>query len=267
MANFCSSCGLKRKGESKFCTNCGHKFQITNYSDYMLSLLSLFRKPRELDNEGWQQSWSADLQTPYIDVINQFIRYKDLVLHSYTNKELFNLLTIEELKRILKSNNLKVSGKKQVLIDRLVEAGEIGSNYVDQSKFQHYVITDQARNFVKQYLENIDDSKKSAESEVSKFIQNNEFSNAYGAVMRYKHQLPSSMRGEGLIVGISFDSESNQPNSQQEIGIWRRDRIEAIRKNSQSFPKEMTQKAYEHLQNSYDEFVQLGLGIFGTLFI
>jgi len=89
-----------------------------------LLLLTKFVHPQPGDypcNKHWGQAWAEVLQEPVQQAIKHFIAQK-MIAPANTAESLDAIYKVTELGQMLRERSLKVSGKKDVLIARLIEA-------------------------------------------------------------------------------------------------------------------------------------------------
>ena len=89
--------------------------------DTELALLSLFLRPRKLDTSQWQDIWSRSLRGNYQRTIKRF-RRDGLLVEPDLSQRLGIALRVADIKSILRKNGLKLSGRKDALIQRLMES-------------------------------------------------------------------------------------------------------------------------------------------------
>lgn len=99
-----------------------------NYSNALLDFLNKFcgasMRQTEIEYYFGNQGWESALGAPVQEVVNEF--KKDLLIRKalpgVDDKQLASsILSIKDLKALLNQYNLKASGKKEVLIDRIQE--------------------------------------------------------------------------------------------------------------------------------------------------
>lgn len=86
-----------------------------------LLFLSKFSKPTDPENICNQPYWFDFLPEPPDKVVNRFIKEEMLEEKVYSVEERVMMFSVKDLKDILRGNGLKVSGRKQELIDRINE--------------------------------------------------------------------------------------------------------------------------------------------------
>lgn len=95
-----------------------------------------------------------------------------------TIEESLNLITVVNLKDILRRNNLKVSGKKNELIGRLL----VNLNEKDIKLYLEknvYVISDKGLSIIKRYADELDKYKEEHILEMSRLIKNSKYEEAF----------------------------------------------------------------------------------------
>lgn len=119
-------------------------------SEIHLMLLSRFLEPKRADNVP--AYWESELGEPPPAVVSRFIKLGLLVPASLkVTVEYCN--TGPDLKKLLKERNLKVSGKKQELAERLVVADEAGMSRLHAEKAV-IECSPEIRQLVSQYVAN-----------------------------------------------------------------------------------------------------------------
>ena len=91
-----------------------------NLSKAQIALLSQFNAPHLFKVTGWRESWKAVLHEEPETSVQKFVKWGLIVPAS--SQEHASLLTIPQLKVILKKVGLPVSGKKSVLVERVLSS-------------------------------------------------------------------------------------------------------------------------------------------------
>lgn len=86
-----------------------------------LSLLSDFNISRELKARGWREGWEAVLGVDGDTMLQRFVKLGLIEASPY--EDYVNYLTLPQLKSILKKVGLPVSGKKAILVERVLGSG------------------------------------------------------------------------------------------------------------------------------------------------
>lgn len=113
------------------------------------ALLSKFRSPRPLSDFGKDYRMPA-LREPVPQAVRRFI--EEGFLRPSPVEEKLETLRVSELKAALKEHQLKVSGRKEELIARLVTQAPAAANALAASLPPTYGLTDAAREHVERYL-------------------------------------------------------------------------------------------------------------------
>jgi len=118
-----------------------------------LELLSKFIKAenpeRFIDSEGWRVSFEDALKEPLRKVINRLIRGKYLIPPNLSQLLEYGF-TVNDLKEFCRKRGLKVTGKKDELVERLVIADELGmKNKVEN--FSAYICSAKTKKAVQNY--------------------------------------------------------------------------------------------------------------------
>lgn len=92
-----------------------------DFSRAQIALLSQFNTSRRLTFSGFRDSWQAVLHEEPEATLQRFVK-GGLIVQASIEQHAFSL-TIPQLKTILKKNGLQISGKKDVLVERLVSSG------------------------------------------------------------------------------------------------------------------------------------------------
>lgn len=116
-----------------------------------LLLLSKFLSPRVKDDFINSEVWSEVLNEPIEKVIKTFL--KDGLLREADLQEKINAkFKVKDLKSLLKTRNLPVTGKKALLIERLIQADKGGMEYL-VSGIDVLICSDKGEQIAEEYLE------------------------------------------------------------------------------------------------------------------
>ncbi len=86
-----------------------------------IALLSQFNRARSLKASGWIEGWQAVLNETPQKTMEQFVKTGLIIAAS--REDYADALNISQLKAILKKTGLPVSGKKSILVERVVSSG------------------------------------------------------------------------------------------------------------------------------------------------
>lgn len=159
------------------------KHTNTLYDNLQYEILKRLKK---IDIEHFEEIYPYFNDYHVRDIINDF--WGKGYITKMSTVEKLNLLTIPELKKILKANSLKVSGRKQELIDRIL--AEINERellrYLPSGTFVSY--TDAGQKFYNCLL-----AKKEAEYnnliiQSVNMVSKGEYSSAYSLICKYENR-------------------------------------------------------------------------------
>ena len=149
-----------------------------------LLLLSKFRvgdSPGRYRDAGY---WEVVLQEKPLDVIQQFL--KEGVIEPADLKEVVGYkFKTSDLKLMLKARGLKVSGRKEELLERLIEND--ASAMRDATKgIDVYRCTTEGMELAEHYLESVKAKREAAEREVLDLLASEEYLKAVRVVAQYE---------------------------------------------------------------------------------
>jgi len=149
-----------------------------------LLLLSKFRNSSSLDRYRKADYWEEVLKEKPLKVIERFI--KEGMLEPAGLQELVSYkFNASELKSLLKEKGLKVSGRKDDLVQRLIENDE--QLMRDSTKdLIFYCCTNDGIKLVDHYLEGERKKKESVDSAILDLLAKKEFSEAVRVVAQYE---------------------------------------------------------------------------------
>lgn len=178
--------------------------------DTRAALLSLFLKPRPLDEPNWQDVWADALGCSYQSAIKELVRLDLLTRMSGTVKEKIDTLTVPRLKELLKQQGLKVSGNKAELVERLLtERPQEAQKVATQIKWaDRYICTETGAVIGTGYKERTRERKQSAEIVVREALQRGNLAAAGRAVEAFRASLPAPMAGAGLVHVSTDEAEA-----------------------------------------------------------
>lgn len=137
-----------------------------------LFLLSLFLNARQLSSitDGeWGYIWNEKLSENPKKSLNNFI--KDGLLIPADTKSIFNLqFTLPELKEICRKHNLPVSGRKNIIIDRVFDG--IPNNQLSNmiTIMDAYICSDKSRGIAENFQTKENDRRNLAEQQTYTFL-------------------------------------------------------------------------------------------------
>ncbi|MFQ5981060.1 MAG: SAP domain-containing protein [Candidatus Heimdallarchaeota archaeon] len=164
-------------------------------------LLSLFLKPRTLDTENWQHHWSATLGKSYLQVIQEFIA-AGLLARPTIEECLIGGLRVADIKPILRAHGLKVSGKKEILVKRLVDQRPDEARQLAATITNIYVCTEAGAAIAQQWKEEVTKQSIETEMKMQPLIANGKFRQAFLVREQLRKTIPQPMQayyGGGMI--------------------------------------------------------------------
>jgi hypothetical protein len=182
----------------------------TKLDNNHLALLALFLRPRPLDAPTWQGLWSAALGEPYDRAIRSFTRQGLLAEANPTFELRLEYLRVADIKPILKQHGLKVSGKRDELLARLLEALPQEARRLTQAlDFRgQYVCTPAGRALAEAYKESVARDQQKTEEEVRQALRRGDCRRAAGLVQAFRDRQPAPMGGAGLVHADSLWAEA-----------------------------------------------------------
>jgi|GEM_PF-1704707 len=153
------------------------------------AFLSYFRHPQEIDKDPWFASWSDTLGRPYREVVGELLEQGYLRLAGI-KKKLALKLRVPELKLLMYEHDLKVSGKKEELLDRLLEARPLEAERAVADVGDLYLCTEKGLQAVDQYEERSAERRQSADIEIKKLLRAGNVEQAAAVVRRFNQNLP-----------------------------------------------------------------------------
>ncbi len=171
-----------------------------------LLLLSKFTRPRTVDDFD-DATWKPVLGESVAKAVKQFIK-DGMVTQGDVCHVLDYRFTVAQLKEMLRKRGLPVSGKKQMLIKRLVEADE---NLVRRYSGDNVLIcTEEGKALVQEYLEEERRKREEAERVVMEHLVHRRFKKAAIVVASYE-------ANQVFPRGIGIDWKKYKPNNDVEV--------------------------------------------------
>lgn len=149
-----------------------------------LLLLSKFLEPRSLDNISKSESWQEVLRESPQNTIDRFLS-DGVIVEAGLNEHLAYKFKVTELKTILKRYNLPVSGRKDDLIARLIQADSQGMKDA-VADITVYCCTEQGREIAEQYLNDEKEHRIQVEQSVREALRGREFQKASQLVATFE---------------------------------------------------------------------------------
>jgi hypothetical protein len=158
----------------------------TNWRDSKahLLLLSKFLKPRLPDDFSKSEEWKEALKESPQKAIERFLK-DGMISEADLSQKLAHKFKVSELKNFLKQHNLTVSGRKEDLIARLVQADPDGMKKA-VTGLVIYCCTEQGQAVAEQYLNDEKKRRSQAEQDVKKAIRERRFLEASQLVANFE---------------------------------------------------------------------------------
>jgi hypothetical protein len=172
-----------------------------------LLLLSKFLHP-SYKNDFYQDCWKDVLGENSKDVIDSLEKMRWIIKASREEK-IERLYTVSELKTYLKNAQLSVTGKKSVLIERIIEANltEIISK-IDKEDI--CVCSDEGRRIASNFIE-IEQAKRDvADTQTLQLLRERKFVDAASVMLEYE-------KGQVFARGIGVDWDNQTPSVHQNM--------------------------------------------------
>ncbi|HRX01050.1 MAG TPA: SAP domain-containing protein [Cyclobacteriaceae bacterium] len=149
-----------------------------------LLLLSKFLTTNSPDRYANDEHWKSVLKEKPSKVISQFLKEK--ILESVELQELVDYkFKILELKETLKTKGLKISGRKEELIQRLIE-NDPQLMHEKTKDLVLYRCTKEGMQFANRYLEEERAVKNKVEHDVMNYLKNRQYLKASQLIVKYK---------------------------------------------------------------------------------
>ena len=154
------------------------------------AFISSFRYPQEIGGEeSWLAGWSGILGKPYDKAIDNLVD-EGLLRPAGIKDKLDLKITVDELKRSLRERGLKVSGKKDELLNRYIEAMPREAEVRVSTLGDMYVCTSKGRERAEIYQNRSESRRLAAEQDVKSLLAESRIDEAAEAANRYNQSLP-----------------------------------------------------------------------------
>ncbi len=174
-------------------------------SEAHIHLLTEFTFGKKRNEFRSQKCWNRVLGEPLYQAVERFINERVITLISLPDR-LDYLYSVVDLKPLLRERNLKLSGRKKELIERLIEA-DLGMMEKLSRKCKIYKTADEYTNLIEKYLKNIDERRQSAERACKELIKEQDFEGAAKKVDDFESSLVKN-KVDSFGFGISRISQS-----------------------------------------------------------
>jgi hypothetical protein len=141
-----------------------------------LILLSNFTSPRTINDFSKHDVWKNALGETPSKAIKRFTDDGYLIIGN-VSVSLDYKFKVTDLKKLLKTRELKVSGNKSVLIQRLIDADPVGIKK-EISGVQVFVCSDIGKSFIEEYKESEKRKRLFAEEKTIAYLEKRKFKNA-----------------------------------------------------------------------------------------
>lgn len=159
-------------------------------------------KPRSAPSKHAQEEWEDSLGKAYQRVIRDFV--KSGALRRPTVREALQTARVKDIKPVLRELDLKVSGRKAELIERLIEsAPDAAMKLATEHAHGVYVVTDAGRERALGFEEEQRRRRQEAEQRVREALKSGNVGAACDAVNEFYRWLPANLRP-----GIGMDWEN-----------------------------------------------------------
>lgn len=153
-------------------------------SEAHLLLLSKFRNGDDPVSYSERDYWDNALGEPATSAITRFVQARALQ-EGTLGQKLDRVFRATELKKLLKARNLKLSGKKAELIQRLLEADESGMAR-ETAAYQLLSCTASGLHLTDAHLKRCDECRRAVEGVIWEALQRRDFNNAVAALVQYE---------------------------------------------------------------------------------
>lgn len=147
--------------------------------------LSYFFEAKDIYRDKFIASWSYELGRPHKAVVKEFLD-KSLIIHAGVREKLSGLLRIYDLQELLREQGLSVSGKKDTLLSRYIEAlPKEAESRASKMAGDFLVCTPEGRKAVKQHGNKGADAQDSAQHEIKNLLAQGQIDRAAEVVNVY----------------------------------------------------------------------------------
>lgn len=149
--------------------------------------LLLLSKFLHVNSEDWfigNERWKGVLNEEPEKAIDQFIKDKAIERATLFDSVSYQF-TVSALKLMARENGLKISGRKDELVNRLIDHDEIYMKNLSKNKIL-YICTDSGKKIAENYLLEKEIQRKCAINKSFKFISKKDFFSAIDIVARYE---------------------------------------------------------------------------------
>jgi len=182
---------------------------------YRAAMLTRFLKPNAIHARTARDAWEESLTQPYADVISRFLTAGDL--RTLSISESLECARVAELKAALKTADLRTSGNKSDLIQRLVEAApSLAASLAQQTGADAYCVTDAGCARAAAYIAERDWRLQQAIAASFQCLQQHQARQACTAINRYYAWLPEPLQ-PGM--GIDYTSGGVNPYSARATAV------------------------------------------------
>jgi len=166
------------------------------------ALLTYYLKPNTLPSSHTQEDWKNSLGAKYTTTIQRLVKSGDLRrpnLH-----ESLQFARAKDIKSVLKEHDLRVSGRKAKLIERLIEnAPDAAQRLAEQYATDAYVVTESGQEKASTFQKEQNQRKTQAKLQVRDFIKRGNLTAACAVINQFYIWLPPVLR-PGM--GMNWDS-------------------------------------------------------------
>ncbi|HNW79887.1 MAG TPA: SAP domain-containing protein [Methanoregulaceae archaeon] len=202
------------------------------FSKAHLLLLSKFLYPRKKDYYGKINEWLDVLHQPSEEAIETLLE-EGLLREASLQEKIDCQFYLNELKSMLKEKKLPTSGKKALLIERLITADESGMKSLVGGE-SILICSEKGRLIAEEYLEREHTFRQNTEQIVLNYLLNGNYPEAIGAVISFEAK-QVFQRGMG-IDWKNYNSKSDEnilqfifSNTPKILNEYSREEIEILR--------------------------------------
>ncbi len=176
-----------------------------------LLLLSKFLEPQALENFAKSERWEEALKESSQNAIERFLS-DGMIAEADLSERLRYKFKVSELKSILKKYNLPVSGRKDDLVERLVQTDSQGMNEL-VADFNVYRCTEQGRKIAEQYLYDEKEYRNQVEQNTKDALLRREFREASQFVAAFEAE---------QVFQRGINSEWENYDSKRDVAVLRK---------------------------------------------